>query len=102
MKAQGLVGCAISVVCAIQWWGTLVVKLDNILLNWYVDSNDEFHLGKVVLGDMDCALKLKGEKLLNYRIGNVMWRSSEGQLGRGVGKPSEAFSFALLVSLVLN
>jgi hypothetical protein len=51
---------------------------------------------------MDCALKLKGEKLLNYKIGNVMWRSPEGQLGRGVGKPSEVFSFALLVSLVLN
>jgi serine/threonine protein kinase len=81
---------------------TIDEKPDNIFLNWYVDSSDEFHLGKVVLGDMDCALKLKGEKLLNYKIGNVMWRSPEGQLGRGVGKPSEVFSFALLVSLVLN
>ena len=78
------------------------VKPDNIFLNWYVDSSDEFHLGKVVLGDMDCALKLSGEKLLNYKIGNVMWRSPEGQLGRGVGKPSEVFSFALLVCLVLD
>lgn len=77
------------------------VKPDNIFLNWYVDSSDEFHLERAVLGDMDCALKLKGEKLLNYKIGNVMWRSPEGQLGRGVGKPSEVFSFALLVSLVL-
>jgi serine/threonine protein kinase len=82
--------------------GTIDVKPDNIFLNWYVDSSDEFHLGKVVLGDMDCALKLQGEKLLNYKIGNVMWRSPEGQLGRGVGKPSEVFSFALLVSLVLK
>ncbi|KAF1920696.1 calcium/calmodulin dependent protein kinase-like protein [Ampelomyces quisqualis] len=79
-------------------WIHLDVKPDNILLNWYVDSSDEFHLGKVVLGDMDCALKLKGDKLLNYKIGNVMWRSPEGQLGRGVGKPSEVFSFALLVT----
>jgi serine/threonine protein kinase len=78
------------------------VKPDNIFLNWYVDSSDKFHLGKVVLGDMDCALKLKGEKLLNYKIGNVMWRSPEGQLGKGVGKPSEVFSFALLVSLMLD
>lgn len=74
------------------------VKPDNVFLNWSVDSSDKFHLGKVVLGDMDCALKLKGEKLLNYKIGNVMWRSPEGQLGRGVGKPSEVFSFGLLVS----
>jgi serine/threonine protein kinase len=78
------------------------IKPDNIFLNWYVDSSNEFHLGKVVLGDIDCALKLKGRKLLNYKIGNVMWRSPEGQLGRGVGKPSEVFSFALLVRLLLN
>lgn len=78
------------------------VKPDNIFLNWREDSSDEFHLEKVVLGDMDCALQLKGDKLLNYKIGNVMWRSPEGQLGRGVGKPSKIFSFALLVSLVLN
>jgi hypothetical protein len=34
-------------------------------------------------------------------MGNVMWRSPEGQLGKGVGKPSEVFSFALLVSQFL-
>lgn len=31
-----------------------------------------------------------------------MWRSPEGQLGRGVGKPSQVFSFALLVSSLLD
>jgi hypothetical protein len=77
------------------------VKPDNVFLNWYVDSNDEFHLQKVVLGDMECALYLQGNKMLNHRIGNVMWRSPEGQVGRGVGKHSEVFSFALLVSLIL-
>lgn len=74
------------------------VKPNNVFLNWYVHSSDEFHLEKVVLGDMDCALRLKGKTLLNYRIGNVMRRSPEGQIGKGVGKPSEVFSFALLVS----
>lgn len=78
------------------------VKPNNIFLNWFVDSRDRFHLQKVVLGDMDCALKLEGEKLLNSRIGNVMWRSPEGQLGKGVGKPSEVFSLALLVGPMLN
>jgi serine/threonine protein kinase len=81
---------------------TIDVKPNNVFLNWYVDSSDEVHLGKVVLGDMDCALKLQGEKLLNYKIGNFMWRSPEGQLERGVGKPSKVFSFALLVSLMLD
>ncbi|KAI1523938.1 calcium calmodulin dependent protein kinase, partial [Pyrenophora tritici-repentis] len=31
-----------------------------------------------------------------------MWRSAEGQLGRGVGKPSEVFSFALLCLYVIT
>jgi len=66
-----------------------------------VDEKDQFQLGKVALGDMDCALKLESQKLLNQRMGNVMWRSPEGQLGKGVGKPSEVFSFALLVSQFL-
>lgn len=74
------------------------MKPSNVFLNWYVDEKDQFQLEKVVLGDMDCALKLQGQKLLNQRMGNVMWRSPEGQLGRGVGKTSEVFSFALLVS----
>lgn len=77
---------------------SLDIKPNNVFLNWYVDEKDQFQLGKVALGDMDCALKLEGRKLLNQRIGNVMWRSPEGQLGKGVGKPSEVFSYALLVS----
>lgn len=50
------------------------------------------------MSDLDCALRLEGEKLLNYRMGNVMWRSPEGQVGKGIGKPSEVFSFGLVVS----
>jgi serine/threonine protein kinase len=74
------------------------IKPHNIFLNWHVDEKDDFHLGKVVLGDLDCALKLVDDELLNAKIGNVMWRSPEGQLGEGIGKPSDVFSFALLVS----
>ncbi|KAL2074090.1 hypothetical protein VTL71DRAFT_7868 [Oculimacula yallundae] len=72
-------------------------KPNNIFLNWHVDEKSQFQLEQVVLGDMDCALKLEGQKLLNQRLGNVMWRSPEGQLGKGIGKPSEVFTFALLV-----
>lgn len=36
--------------------------------------------------------------MLDHRMGNVMWRSPEGQIGKGVGKPSEVFSFGLVVS----
>ena len=73
------------------------VKPDNIFIDWDFDSARQFRLQKIVLGDMDCALKLNGKDLLNFGIGNVRWRSPEGQVGRGVGKPSEVFTFALLV-----
>ena len=68
------------------------------MLNWSLDENGRFRIERVVLSDLDCALKLKGERLLDYRMGNVMWRSPEGQTGKGVGKPSEVFSFGLVVS----
>ena len=73
------------------------MKPDNVFVNWYVDKTGQFHLEKVALGDLDVALKLGDERLFNRRIGNVMWRSPEGQLGKGVGKHSEVFSFGLLV-----
>ena len=68
------------------------------MLNWNCDQNGQFKIERVVLGDLDCALKLKDEKLLNHRIGNVMWRSPEGQTGKGIGKSSEVFFFRLVVS----
>lgn len=43
-------------------------------------------------------MQLEGKKLLNARIGNVMWRSPEGQTGKGIGKPSDVFSYGLFVS----
>lgn len=62
-------------------------------------SNDgQLEIERVVLSDLDCALELEGKKLLNARIGNVMWRSPEGQIGKGIGKPSDVFSYGLLVS----
>ncbi|KAF8862867.1 putative serine/threonine protein kinase [Acephala macrosclerotiorum] len=71
-------------------WIHLDVKPNNVFLNWRVDEKDQFHLEKVALGDMECALKLGGQKLLSHRMGN------------GVGKPSEVFSFALLCLYVIT
>lgn len=74
------------------------IKPNNVLLNWSLDETGQFQVERVVLSDLDCALRLEGAKLLHHRIGNVMWRSPEGQMGKGIGKPSEVFSFGLLVS----
>ncbi|OAL57054.1 putative serine/threonine protein kinase [Pyrenochaeta sp. DS3sAY3a] len=83
-------------------WIHLDLKPDNVFVNWRIDKEDKFHLEKVALGDLDVALKLEGEGLFNHRIGNGMWRSPEGQVGKGVGKHSEVFSFGLLCFYVIT
>ncbi|KAF1913102.1 calcium/calmodulin dependent protein kinase-like protein [Ampelomyces quisqualis] len=83
-------------------WIHLDVKPDNVFVNWHIDKQGKFHLEKVALGDLDVALMLEDGKLFNHRIGNVMWRSPEGQLGKGVGKHSEVFSFGLLCFYVIT
>ncbi|KAI4213217.1 MAG: hypothetical protein LQ351_004163 [Letrouitia transgressa] len=66
------------------------------MLDWGRSQTGQLRIERIALGDLDCALKLAGEKLLDHKIGNVMWRNPEGQTGKGVGKPSEVFSFGLV------
>jgi hypothetical protein len=58
----------------------------------------------VALGDFDIAYKFQRHipgamELLQtpHAIGNAMWRSPEGQTGRGMSKASDIFSFGLMV-----
>lgn len=76
------------------------VKPDNILVNWTCDEDGNKTVTDVALGDFDIAFKLKdGEsRQTPYAIGNAMWRSPEGQTGRGVTKASDVFSYGLVVS----
>ncbi|TID18376.1 putative serine/threonine protein kinase [Venturia nashicola] len=83
-------------------WVHLDVKPDNVLVNWHIDKEEKFYLKRVALGDPDCALKLEDGMVYNHRVGNVMWRSPEGQLGKGVGRHSEVFSFGLLCFYVIT
>ncbi|KAF1967045.1 calcium/calmodulin dependent protein kinase-like protein [Bimuria novae-zelandiae CBS 107.79] len=83
-------------------WIHLDVKPDNVFVNCHIVAQQHFHLQKVALGDLDVALKLKDERLINHRIGKGMWRSLDGQLGKGVGKPPEVFSFGLLCFYVIT
>ncbi|GAB7350033.1 hypothetical protein MBLNU459_g0706t1 [Dothideomycetes sp. NU459] len=62
-------------------WIHLDVKPDNVMVEGYLDENKSFRLQKAVLGDMD---------------------SPEGQLGRGILRPSEVFSFGLLCFFVIT
>lgn len=75
------------------------MKPDNVLVNWTEDEEGKKAIGDVALGDFDIAFKSEhGEpRVTPYAIGNVMWRSPEGQTGRGVTKASDIYSFGLVV-----
>ncbi|KAI1377917.1 kinase-like protein [Hypoxylon crocopeplum] len=81
-------------------WIHINVKPDNILVDWEEDDRGRVQIKKVALGDLDCALRLQGDRPLRLpganRIGNVMWRSPEAQTGKGIAKPSDVFSFGLV------
>ena len=76
------------------------VKPDNILVSWTCDKQGNKTVTDVALGDFDIAFKSEGGEPRHtpYAIGNVMWRSPEGQTGKGVTKASDIFSFGLVVS----
>ena len=75
------------------------VKPDNVLVNWDCDEEGNTMVTDAALGDFDIAFKSKNGKSREspYAIGNAMWRSPEGQTGKGVTKASDMFSFGLVV-----
>lgn len=81
-------------------WIHIDIKPDNILLNWTCDEEGTKTITHVALGDFDIAFKLEAGALLYTRhaVGNAMWRSPEGQTGRGLSKASDVYSFGLVVS----
>ncbi|TAQ83182.1 hypothetical protein B7494_g8496 [Chlorociboria aeruginascens] len=82
------------------------IKPDNILVNWTCDKDGNKIVTDVALGDFDIAFKSEGgdgeSRQTPYAIGNVMWRSPEGQTGRGVTKASDIFSFGLVCIYTLG
>jgi len=72
------------------------------MIDWNLDKQGQVQIERVALTDLDCSLKLKGDRLLRLRgaqrIGNFMWLSPEGHTGLGIGKPSDIFAYGLVVS----
>ncbi|SMQ54442.1 unnamed protein product [Zymoseptoria tritici ST99CH_3D7] len=85
-------------------WVHLDVKPDNILVNWSCENNGTKTVSEAALGDFDIAFRFEGIDKLNLRhaIGNAMWRSPEGQAGRGLTKASDIFSFGLVCLYALG
>lgn len=73
------------------------IKADNVLINWH--GNDEIIIDKVQLGDLEDAAHIPaGCDMVGKQAGNWMWRSPEAHARGPVNKPSDIFSFALVVS----
>ncbi|RDL33087.1 uncharacterized protein BP5553_08526 [Venustampulla echinocandica] len=74
------------------------------MIDWTCDDQGNQVVTDVALGDFDIAFKMQDHKPLrtHYAIGNVMWRSPEGQTGRGVTKASDVYSFGLVCLYALG
>lgn len=76
------------------------VKPDNVLVNSDYNREGYETVINAVLGDFDLIFKSENAEPCHtpYAIGNAMWRSPEGQTGRGLTKASDIYSFGLMVS----
>lgn len=85
-------------------WIHIDIKPDNILVDCTCNEDNAKTVTNVALGDFDIAFKLEKGALLQtpHAIGNAMWRSPEGQTGRGVTKASDIFSFGLVCIYALG
>ncbi|KAI1395214.1 kinase-like domain-containing protein [Hypoxylon fuscum] len=85
-------------------WIHIDVKPDNVLVDWTCDKEGTKTVTDVALGDFDIAFQLEdgAPRQTPYAIGNVMWRSPEGQTGRGVTKASDMFSYGLVCIYALG
>ncbi|CAK7275440.1 hypothetical protein SEPCBS119000_006695, partial [Sporothrix epigloea] len=79
-------------------WIHINIKPDSILVSWICDEEGRKTITDVALGDFDIAYKPeRGEPHQTpFPIGNVIWRSPEGQTGRGVTMASDMYSYGLL------
>jgi hypothetical protein len=75
------------------------------MVDWSSDVQGQVLIERVALINLDISFKLSGDGELGVpetqEVGNLMWRSPEALslcAGQGIGKPSDAFSFGLVVS----
>ncbi|KAH9207186.1 kinase-like domain-containing protein [Leptodontidium sp. 2 PMI_412] len=85
-------------------WLHLDVKPDNIFVNWTGAEGGNKIVTDATLGDFGVAYKQVGATPLRsgVALGNFMWRSAEGQIGSGMTKASDIFSYGLVCIYALG
>jgi serine/threonine protein kinase len=74
------------------------IKPSNILVDWE-EQGDEITVEKVQLADVEDAAYVPESCVIRGRqLGNYMWRSPEAHASAAVQKPSDIFSFGLVVA----
>jgi serine/threonine protein kinase len=76
------------------------IKPNNILVNW--DENDgNTTIRQVQIADIEDAAYVPDDSVIVGRqVGNWMWRSPEAHASGRVHKPSDVFSFGVVVGFV--
>ncbi len=69
------------------------------MVNYYYTAAGELVIEHVCLIDRENAYPVKdGQYAYSLKIGHPFWRSPEALVGRMIGKPTDTFSFGLIVS----
>jgi serine/threonine protein kinase len=77
---------------------TIDIKANNIFVD-RKDDSQEMVARQVQLGDLEDAAHVPlGSHIIGTQVGNYMWRSPEAHAEAGLGKPSDMFSFGVVVS----
>jgi len=76
------------------------IKANNIMVDWHgMDGNTVVR--QVQIADVDDAAYVPGDSaIIGRQVGNWMWRSPEAHASGPVRKPSDIFSFGVVVSCV--
>lgn len=75
------------------------MRAENILVDFHDDDNGKIVLEKVQITDLDDAAHLRNGKFIEgVKAGNENWRSPEAFFKSKLSKPTDMFSFGIVVS----
>jgi len=75
------------------------IKSENVLVDYTATPGGDVNIERVYLIDTENALPVKDDHFMyDIDIGHRFWRSPEAHARRMIGKPTDIFSFGLIVS----